>query len=76
MSNQKTVTLLTTLIVVIAMMTGCSPLKINPKDIQPIPQLKIPNKRNIALVLGAGGARGFAHIEHTRIACTPNFRRR
>jgi NTE family protein len=62
MSNQKTVTLLTTLIVVIAMMTGCSPLKINPKDIQPIPQLKIPNKRNIALVLGAGGARGFAHI--------------
>ena len=43
-------------------LSGCTPLEINPNDLKPIPKLANPKNRNVALVLGAGGARGFAHI--------------
>ena len=49
-----------TLIIVI--ITGCSPLSLDPKSIKPIQKLSYATQRDIAVVLGAGGARGFAHI--------------
>ena len=47
---------------ILMLMSGCTPLEIKPDEFKPIPKLVTPKSHNIALVLGAGGARGFAHI--------------
>ena len=53
-------TILTFIFITIAQ--GCSPLIVNEHEIKPIPKLTPAKDNNIAVVLGAGGARGFAHI--------------
>lgn len=58
----KSIQLLLIIVISIIIINGCGKITFNPQEHPYIPKQAKFKKKNIALVLGGGGAKGFAHV--------------